>query len=160
MGDLGEFSLKDRLFLKAYRWRRIDPIPWAPLTKPLSECRLALASSAGFVMPGQDRFDDEFKGGDPSFREISNDAAVGELIECHRSRSFDHSGIRQDPNLGFPLDRFRELAETGVIGELNHRHLSFMGSITAPGRLIRTTAPEAVQSLIEDEVDAALLVPV
>jgi hypothetical protein len=35
-----------------------------------------------------------------------------------------------------------------------------MGSITAPGRLIERTAPEAVQSLVDDHVDVAILVPV
>ncbi|MGD9139344.1 MAG: hypothetical protein PVH42_21455 [Desulfobacterales bacterium] len=51
MGDLNEFALKYRLFLNAYPWRRIDPVPWAPLKKPLSECRLVLVSSAGIVRP-------------------------------------------------------------------------------------------------------------
>jgi hypothetical protein len=35
-----------------------------------------------------------------------------------------------------------------------------MGSITAPGRLVKKTAPPAVRKLIEDRVDFALLVPV
>jgi hypothetical protein len=35
-----------------------------------------------------------------------------------------------------------------------------MGSITAPGRFIRDTAPEAAQLFVEDEVDLALLIPV
>jgi hypothetical protein len=35
-----------------------------------------------------------------------------------------------------------------------------MGSITAPGRLIKKTAPAAVRKLVEDDVDIALLVPV
>ena len=64
MGDISEFSLKTRLFLKAYPWRRIDPVPWAPLGKPLSACRLALVSSAGFVLPDQEPFDESEKGGD------------------------------------------------------------------------------------------------
>ena len=67
MGDFSEFSLKTRLFLKAYPWRRIDPVPWAPLAKPLAECRLALLSSAGFVLPEQEPFDESLRGGDPSF---------------------------------------------------------------------------------------------
>ena len=46
------------------------------------------------------------------------------------------------------------------IGSVNRRHLSFMGSIPAPGRLIRDSAPAAAQLLVEDRVDAALLVPV
>ncbi len=70
MGDLTEFSLPVRLFLKAYPWRRLDPVPWTPLRQPLSQCRLALVSSAGFVLPNQPPFDDSIKGGDPSFREI------------------------------------------------------------------------------------------
>jgi hypothetical protein len=35
-----------------------------------------------------------------------------------------------------------------------------MGSITAPGRLTRDTAPAAARNLREDDVDVALLVPV
>lgn len=160
MATLDELSLPVRLFLKGYPWRRIDPVPWAPLDKPLAGCRVALVSSAGFVLPGQERFSDEIKGGDTSFREIPGDADVGPLRETHRSKSFDHSGIRSDPNLAFPLDRFRELVAAGRIGALNHRHLSFMGSIVAPGRLIRDTAPQAARRLAEDGVDVALLVPV
>lgn len=160
MGDLNEFSLPMRLFLKAYRWRRIDPVPWTPLHKPLARCKLALVSSAGFVMPDQPPFDEHFKGGDPSFREIPSDADVRKLRESHRSEAFDHSGMRADPNLAFPIDRARELAARGRIGAVNRRHLSCMGSITAPGRLIAQTAPAAAQWLVEDGVDVALLVPV
>jgi D-proline reductase (dithiol) PrdB len=160
MGDLSEFSLSVRLFLKAYRWRRIDPVPWTPLPKPLSECRMALVSSAGFVAPGQEPFDDGFRGGDHSFREIPHDIDVATLINTHRSDSFDHRPVEQDPNLAFPLDRLRELAAEGRIGALSPRHLSFMGSITAPRRLVRDTAPAAVEALVADGVEAALLVPV
>ncbi len=35
-----------------------------------------------------------------------------------------------------------------------------MGSITAPGRLMRETAPEAARWLVDDGVDVAILVPV
>lgn len=160
MGELAEFPLSLRLFLKAYPWRRIDPVPWTPLRKPLSECRLALVTSAGLVTPEQEPFSEAVRGGDPSFREIASDTDLSRLIDCHRSRSFDHAGMQADPNLVFPLDRVRELAAAGRIGSVNRRHLSFMGSITAPGRLTRHTAPEAVQRLVADAVDVALLVPV
>jgi D-proline reductase (dithiol) PrdB len=149
-----------RLFLKTYQWRRIDPVPWTPLRKPLSQCRLALVSSAGFVLPGQPPFDESFRGGDPSFREIPAEADVRTLVDTHRSETFDHSGLQTDPNVAFPLDRVRELAAAGRIGSVNHRHLSCMGSITAPGRLIKETAPPAVRKLVEDGVDVALLTPV
>ena len=160
LGDLSEFPLKYRLFLKAYPWRRIDPIPWAPLKKPLKDSRAALVSSAGLVGPGQDPFDDSIRGGDYSFREIPADTDVFTLMDTHRSDLYDHSGLRQDPNLAFPLERMREIAQSGRIGSLNRRHLSFMGSITAPNRLVKKSAPPAVHKLLEDGVDIALLVPV
>ncbi|MEJ2729667.1 MAG: glycine/sarcosine/betaine reductase selenoprotein B family protein [Deltaproteobacteria bacterium] len=137
LGDLDEFPLKYRLFLRAYPWRRIDPVPWAALKKPLKDCRAAMISSAGLVAPGQEPFDDSIRGGDFSFREIPADTDVTTLIDTHRSDLYDHAAIRQDPNLAFPLDRLRELVRNGRIGSLNRRHLSFMGSITAPGRLVK-----------------------
>jgi D-proline reductase (dithiol) PrdB len=160
MGSTDEFSLAVRVFLKAYRWRRIEPVPWTPLGKPLSQCRLALVSSAGFVVSGQPPFDSSVRGGDVSFRDIPSAVDVHDLVDTHRSQSFDHTGLQQDPNLACPLDRVRELVQRGRIGSINHRHLSFMGSITAPGRLVRGTAPEMARRLRADGVDIALLVPV
>jgi D-proline reductase (dithiol) PrdB len=160
MATIDEFSLPVRLFLKGYRWRRIDPVPWTPLRRPLAESRLALVSSAGFILPGQEPFQTNLAGGDGSFREIPFDTGVALLTDAHRSESFDHEGMVRDPNLAFPIDRVRELAAASRIGEVNHRHLSFMGSITAPGRLVRDHAPEAARLLREDGVDVALLVPV
>jgi D-proline reductase (dithiol) PrdB len=149
-----------RLFMKAYPWRRIDPVPWTPLTKPLAQCRVALVSSAGFVAPGQPPFDSSVRGGDVSFHDIPSEVDVRTLADSHRSETFDHTGLRDDPNLALPIDRIRELAERGTIASVNHRHLSFMGSITAPGRLVRSSAPEAARRLVADGVDVALLVPV
>ena len=160
MGEIEEFPLAVRLLLRAYPWRRVDPVPWAPLQRPLAASRLALVSSAAFVAPGQPPFDDDLRGGDPSFREIPADVDLATLRETHRSESFDHSGLARDPNLGFPLERLRELVRAGRIGSLAPRHLSFMGSILAPGRLVKRTAPEAARRLVADGVEAALLVPV
>ncbi|MGD9225165.1 MAG: glycine/sarcosine/betaine reductase selenoprotein B family protein [Desulfobacterales bacterium] len=160
MGDLSEFTLKYKLFLKAYPWRRIEPVPWVPLKKPLKDSRAAVVCSAGLVQPGQEPFDDSMRGGDCSFREIPADTDLSALIDTHRSDLYDHSGLRQDPNLVFPLVRLQELVRGGRIGSLNHRHLSFMGSLTALGRLRKKTAPAAVRKLVEDGVDIALLVPV
>ncbi len=160
MGDLSEFPLKYRIFLIAYQWRRIDPVPWAPLKKPVAESRLVLVSSAAIVTSEQKPFDHSIRGGDPSFREIPSDVDVTTLVETHRSEAFDHTGIRQDPNLAFPADRLREISTAGIIGSLNHRYLSIMGSITAPGRLIKRTIPQVVPKLVDDQVDIALLIPV
>lgn len=160
MGDFNEFPIRYRLFLKTYPWRRIDPVPWAPLQKSLADSRLVLVSSAGMTRVDQKPFDHSVCGGDPSFRMIAQDTAISDLIESHRSQVFDHTAMQQDPNLAFPLDRLRELSAAGYIGSLNRWHLSLMGSLTAPGRLIKKTLPQVVPQLLADGVDAALLIPV
>ncbi len=160
MGQLREFPLRYRLFLKTYPWRCNDPVPWAPLQKPLKDCRLAVVSSSGFITNGQAPFDESIRGGDYSFRKIPSDMNANELIDTHRSKIFDHSGLRQDPNLAFPIRRMQELVIKGRIGSLTSRYLSFMGSITAPGRLIKKTLPAVVKLFKDDGVDVALLIPV
>ena len=160
MGEFSEFPLRYRLFLRSYPWRRIEPVPWTRPRAPLAECRLALVSSAGFTLTGQPTFDPEKRGGDVSFREIPDDTPISALVDSHRSEMFDHTAMQRDPNLALPLDRVRELADRGRIGSVGSCHLSFMGSITAPGRLVKHTAPAAAEVLAGDGVDIALLVPV
>lgn len=155
VASVDELSLRHRLFLKTYPWRRIDPVPSAPLRRPLSEARVAIVSTAGLVAPDQEPFDEHVRGGDSSCREIRDSIDVSSLIDTHRSETYDHTGVQSDPNLAFPIDRLHELH-----GNVNHRHFSFMGSITAPGRLVRESAPEVAEKLVEDGVDAVLLVPI
>jgi D-proline reductase (dithiol) PrdB len=156
---MDELDFEVKLFVKLYRWRRVSPTPWTPLPRPLSECKLALISSAALIPPGVEPFGSQ-PGGDVSFREVPSDLDPATLIDCHPSHHFDHSGLTTDRNLAFPIDRVRELVACRRIGAVNHRHLSLCGAITAPGRLIKRTAPEAVRWLVEDGVDVALLVPV
>lgn len=162
MATYDDLSLPVRLFMKGYpfsRYRVSVPEP-ARLPKPLAEARIALVTTAALYLPSQPKFDESIKMGDPSFREIPVDVDVQTLVEGHRSSSFDHTGVTQDRNLALPLDRFRELAERGVIGGLAPRHFSFMGSVVGPGRLINETAPEVAARLVADSVDAAFLTPV
>lgn len=160
MVKIRDLALTHRLFVRTYRWRRVDPVPVAERMKPLSACRVALVSSAGLVPPGDEPFDPGVKGGDWSWRPIPSGVDVTSLEEHHRSDAFDHSGIERDRNMGLPLDRLRELVADGIVGEAAPRHVSVMGSITAPGRFVRDSVPEIVQALASDHVDVALLVPV
>ncbi len=162
MATYNDLSLHVRLFMKGYPFSRyaIEPMPIARLEKPLNSSRFALVTTAGLRTPGQSDFDHKIKKGDTSFREIPNTIKTDALVESHRSYAFDHRGIQADANLAFPLDRFRELESKKIIGELNHRHFSFMGSIVGPGRLIEETAPQVARMLREDNVDAVFLTPV
>jgi len=160
MAHLEDLKLSHRLFMKAYQFRSVDWWPGARLAKPLNEARLALVSTAGLHPRDQLAFDPAIRGGDASFREMTNDVRVQQLKIAHRSSAFDQTGALRDRNLVFPLDRFRELVDRREAGSLNHRHFSFMGSITAPERLISETAPQVATKLREDQVDAVFLVPV
>jgi D-proline reductase (dithiol) PrdB len=161
MGSYDELSLTNRLFMKGYPFSRyrIEPTPCAQLTKPLNQARVALVTTAGLYLPEQTRFEGSAMG-DVSFREIPSDTDPQILLEAHKSNAFDHSGVTSDKNLAFPLDRFRELMQQGLIGELNQRHFSFMGSIIKPARLISETAPQVARALQEDRVDAVFLTPI
>ena len=160
MAELSDLKLKYRLYMQVYQYRHIDWRPGAHLRKPLSEAKIAVITSAAFYGVGQKPFDPAVRGGDYSYREIPEATRLETLQIGHKSDAFDHSGIEKDKNLALPLDRLRELKQEGVIGEMARRHYSFMGSITAPGHLIATTAPQVERMLLEDGVDAVLLTPV
>ena len=160
MVETRELSVGLRAFFKTYRWRRIDPVPVASLEKPVSECNVALVSSAGFVAPDDKPFSKSLRGGDYSFRLIPGSIDVQSLEEHHSSDSFSRAGVEADRNMGLPLDRLHELAAAGMIGSVAPRHVSVMGSITAPNRYVKQTLPAIANLLVEDHVDIALMVPV
>lgn len=160
MATIRDLPLKYRVLLRAYRYRRVDWTPGSVLRKPLTEARLAVVTSAGFYLPDQPPFDTSIRGGDTSYRVIPAHADVQALRVGNRSDAFDPTGLETDKNLALPLDRLRELERDGEIGAVAPRHISIMGSITAPGRLISGTAPAIASLLRDDRVDAALLAPV
>jgi hypothetical protein len=82
------------------------------------------------------------------------------LKDGHRSGSFDHTGLRADSSGVMLIPQLIQLAEEGMIGKVNHRHFSVMGSILAPIRFVKKTIPEIIQKLKEDNVQIALLIPV
>ena len=156
MAPLRNLDPLSRFFMKLYRGKHYEATPHTPLREPLNKCSVALITTAGFLLDGQPLFES----GDCSYREIPNSIQTQALINGHKSAAYDERGLETDPNLAFPIDRFRELETEGKIGSLNRRHFSFMGSITKPKPLIERTAPEVGQMLEADGVDVAFLTPV
>jgi D-proline reductase (dithiol) PrdB len=127
--------------------------PW--VTGPaLSQRRVAIVSSAGLVVRGEN----PFRGRDPDYRAIPATTKRNELLCSHISINFDRTGFQEDWNVVFPLDRLNELAAEAMIGSVAATHYSFMGA----------TDPVAMESharglagrLKADAVDAVLLTPV
>lgn len=160
MASLSDLKLTYRLYMKSYRYRAYDWGPGAVLSKPLHEATVACVTTASFHLPEQAPFDASIRGGDYSYREIPTGSDLRTLEMAHRSDAFDETGIRGDYNLALPVDRLREMAAAGEIGGVAPRHFSFQGSIPAPSRLLKMTAPEVAGKLRSDGVDGVLLTPV
>lgn len=134
----------------------VEGIPWAVVGKPLNKSRVALVTTGGIYVEGQDTYDLDKQGGDYSFREISRDAPVDQLRVKHRG--YDTSGPEADMNCVFPLQRLLEMESEGKIGELAPTAYSFMGLINAnTNALMEETAPEVARRLKQAGVDAVFI---
>jgi len=160
VADFATLTVRYRLQMAIYPWRRLERTPWQPLRVPLQQARIALVTSAGLYRRELDEPFAQMSGGDPSFRVIPDNVEPGTLVVGQTSHAFDHGPAERDLNLVLPLEPLHALVVAGEVGSAAARHLSFNGSITAPGRLVRRTAPEAAELLRGDGVDVALFVPV
>ena len=142
--------------LPAYRWtdNREAPVPWTPLRKPLSECRVALAGSGGVYAEGQEPF--HFKD-DASMRIIPSNVEVSRLRVAHFG--YPTRDAELDPNCVVPIERMRELAADGTIGELSPRAFTFMGGIYSQRRVSEELIPQLIDQVKEDDVDLFYIVP-
>ncbi len=147
-------------FITAYKpWESGEAPPWTPVTRPLSECRVALVTTSGIHHKDQQPFDMQDKEGDPSFREIVGATISSGYMITHDY--YDHSDAEKDLNIIFPIDRLRDLQTEGVIGDLATLHYSFMGHIDGHhiATLINKSAGQVVEKLRQDAVDVVLLTP-
>jgi D-proline reductase (dithiol) PrdB len=138
------------------------PIPWTPLPRPMSQCTVALISSAGIALDTDQPFDQEGERqnpwwGDPSYRILPNTATEDNvrLYHLHVNPCY----AQQDLNCLFPIQRLNELAAAGEIGRAAPRHYSIMGYILQPDELLQETTPAIIRNLQEDQVDVVILVP-
>ncbi len=120
----------------------------------LSRRRVAIVSSAGLVVRGEE----PFRGRDPDYRAIPGTTAPENLLMSHISINFDRTGFQEDWNVVFPLDRLDELAAAGTIGSVARTHYSFMGA-TDPVQM-EPHSRELAGRLKQDGVDAVILSPV
>jgi D-proline reductase (dithiol) PrdB len=149
-------DLTDRDFA---RWIETAPLPTFESTpwtdaKRIDESRIAIVTTAGVAVRG----DRPFGPGDGGYRVLPGDVAAADLVMSHVSVNFDRTGFRDDPNVAFPIDRLREMASTGEVGELADFHYAFMGA-TDPGAM-QDAAGQVAGLLRKDRVDAVLLTPV
>jgi D-proline reductase (dithiol) PrdB len=128
----------------------------------LSQCTIALVSTAGIARNDDRPFDQEHERcdpwwGDPSFRVIPLGTTEQDVKIYHLH--IDPRFGQTDLDVVLPMRRLGELADEGIVGQPAPRHYSTMGYILDPTVLIEETAPAIVDRMRADGVDAAALVP-
>jgi D-proline reductase (dithiol) PrdB len=142
-----------------YEWAHYADVPFAPLRKPLNECRVALITTAAPYQPGAgDQGPGAPYNAKAKFYSVySRDSAHDhDLRISHVAIDRQHT-TAEDPGSYFPLPALRRCAQSGRIGSIASR---FHGAPT--NRSQRTTldvdGPEIVARCREDGADAAILV--
>ena len=141
-----------------YKWAHYADVPFTPLDKPLSDCRVALITTAAPYRPDA---------GDQGPGAPYNNAAKfynvysGDTAADHDLR-ISHIGIdrkhttAEDSGTWFPLPALREAAKRGLIGDVAPR---FHGAPT--NRSHKTTLEVDCQELLarvkEDRADAIVI---
>ncbi len=158
-----------RSFVAMYRGA--SPAPgddhpvWAPFEKRLAEAQIALLTSAGLYLEGEQApFDGEREKadptwGDPTHRVLPARLQPGALGMMHLHINPDD--LLADPEIALPVGGLAALAADGRVGSVAPRHVSVMGYQQAGLQVWREdTAPAIVELLRSQGTDGLILAPV
>ena len=143
-----------------YEWAHYAEVPFHPLSKPLSGCRIALITTAA---PFQEGAGDQgprapYNAKAKFYAVYSGDTSIDhDLRISHVAIDRQHT-TAEDPATYFPLAELRRSAASGRIGSLAPR---FHGAPTNRSHraTLEVDGPEIVARCKADAVDAAVLVP-
>jgi hypothetical protein len=137
-------------YAQPYTWAHFQAVPFVPLRKPLSSCRVALVTTAGRK--------DSVGSGQLLPRELYANAADPVPARLYTNHLFwDKKATHTDDVDSFlPLRRLAEYAAEGRIGSVSPR---FYGVPTdySQNRTINQDALQILEWCREDGVDAVLL---
>jgi D-proline reductase (dithiol) PrdB len=143
-----------------YRWAHFEDVPFAPLRKPLKDCRIGLVTTAVPYDPARG----EQGPGAPYNAAAKFHRAYARSIEgdpdvriAHVTYDRTHT-TATDPNSWFPLAQLKRAASAGRIGGVSPR---FYGAPTTRSQrsTLERDAPDILAAMRDDGVDAAVLVP-
>ncbi len=143
-----------------YRWAHHLEAPFAKLTKPLSQARIAIVTTAAPYQPDKgDQGPGAAYNGSAKFYQVydGDTSADHDLRISHIGYDRTHT-TATDSGTWFPLPALRRAAAAGRIGAVAPR---FFGAPTNRSHrvTIDTDAPEIVRRALADGVDAAIVVP-
>ena len=149
-----------------------DSGPFTRLSKTVSSSKVALLTSSGHFVDGDDpkpfgienmsqeeaeQRIEEFLRAEPELSQIPASTQMDKLRVRHGG--YDVKGAQADHNVVFPLEPLRSLEKRGTIGKLADIAYSFVGACSQI-RLRDKTGPQWVSLLKKRAVDVILLVPV
>jgi D-proline reductase (dithiol) PrdB len=143
-----------------YEWAHYATVPFHPLGKPLTECRVALVTTAAPYQPdkGDQGPGAPYNAAAKFYKVYSLDTATDhDLRISHIAIDRAHT-TAEDPGSYFPLPALREAAARARVGSLAPR---FHGLPTNRSQrtTIETDCPDLVSRCKEDAANAVLLVP-
>lgn len=144
-----------------YRWAHFAEVPYAPLGKPLAECRIGLVTTAAPYQPGKGDQGPgaRYNGAAKFYTVYSGDSASDpDLRISHIGYDRDHTSAT-DSNSWFPLAALRRAAAAGKIGGVAPRYHG-MPTNRSHRTTIAQDCPELLARLQADAVDAAVLLAV
>lgn len=125
----------------------------------LANSRLMLITSSGAYLPeSQETFDQDNRLGDYSIRGIPTDTPFADIKYAHKH--YDHKYVDKDPQALIPIRHLEKMEEDGKIGSLTSEYVSFSGYQPNVIRIVKETIPAILKAAKENEVQAALLIPV
>lgn len=127
-------------------------VPYTPVASALKDMKIALVSSTGVYLEGQEPYAEE---NDDTFRIFPADF---DTKHTHiRHGHYDSSEAEKDLNCVFPIDRLRELAAEGVIKGVNNKHIGFKGASTDLKRQYEHLAPAIAHEIERSHADGVIL---
>lgn len=146
-------------YANPYRWAHYSEVPFRPLGKPVSECTVAIVTTAARYQPdkGPQGPGAPYNAAAKFYEVYSGDTSADhDLRVAHVAIDREHTSM-EDSGSWFPLPALRRAAARGRIGALARR---FHGTPTnrSQRHTIEVDCPEILARCLEDGVEAALLV--
>ena len=149
-------------YQKTYNYAYNEDIPFTPLKKPLAESRVALVTTAAFVLledAGNPLEEPRMLGtNELEVFTVPSDWPTDRIL----STSEDHDRYQtdmQDVNAFFPTTRMQEFLNDGALGTLSRNYYRTLPNYSQR-KTTETDGPEILRLCLEDKVDVALLTPV
>jgi hypothetical protein len=147
---------------KTYNYAHNEDIPFTPLKKPLSECRVTLVTTASFLLldeKGIPLEEPKMLGtNELEVFTVPSNWSVDRIL----STSQDHDRYQTDMadvNAYFPTTRLREFLKEGVIESLSTNYFRTLPNYSQR-KTTEVDGPEILRQCRKDNVDVALLTPV